>query len=112
MSAYVVYGDPVFNTVEQRNEVALRVAEIARDAGLIMSGRSGSLPPGVTPYYYTEPVWPDEPGSGGTYPGIQIAYESSDEAKVEEAQRRMSDYVYVPEEPRAGSFGTWFDTSN
>lgn len=112
MPVYVVYGDPVFNTVEQRDAVAARIPEIADAAGLLLTGRVSSLPPGVTLYSHTEPVWPDEPGSGGTYPGVQIAYEGTDQEVVAQAQLQMQDVIWAPEEPRAGSFGTWTDMSS
>lgn len=112
MPGFVVFGDPVFTTAAQRDRVAGRIPEIAQAAGLILSGRVSSLPPGTTLYDYEAPVWPDEPGTGGTYPGVQICYEGQDQEVVAQAQLAMQDEVYSPEEPIAGSFGTWTDMSN
>lgn len=104
MAAYIVYGDPVFTTVEARDEVAAAVTSIAADAGLTPSRRMMGMSPGVTLYDYIDP-W-----GAGVLPGVRIAFQDDDQQNVADAANLMGDVIY-PLDPQAGSFGTWTDMS-
>lgn len=104
MAAFIVLGDPVFTTVEARDEVAAAATRIAADAGLTPSRRVQGMSPGVTLYDYVDP-W-----GTGTLPGVRIAFQGSNQQTVSDAANLMADVIY-PLDPQAGSFGTWTDMS-
>lgn len=105
MSAFVLYGDPVFASVEDRDTVAEAVVQIAANAKLTPSQRVAGHSPGVTLYDYIDP-W-----GGGTLPGVRIAYQGEDQRIVSDASAAMGDVIY-PLDPQAGQFGIWLDMSS
>jgi hypothetical protein len=103
MPAYIVSGDPVFPTVEDRDAVAARVNEVsATTTGLFPSARVRGISPGLTLYSYFDP-W-----TGTERPGVRIAFQGSDQQVVSDAGDQMGSEIYA-HDTQAGSFGTWTD---